>query len=222
MIQRYRILCQLVMLLALTMAVQVSFAQFEGRIFYDLDYSASDPQLQNIAHFFPKQSELIISEGNTRFQQEVSGGAQQIYINNAKEGQSTLVMNFLGEAFKVKLSKENIESLQESPTFSVVYTGIKKTILGHDCEKVVSVTGQDTLIMYVDAKMYQGNMLPQYEGLQGLALEYETKQDGLTIHFKARELRSESVPNEWFHISDAIREVSFEDFARAFAFKKES
>lgn len=199
-----------------------SYAQFEGKVVYDVAYSSDDPELTALAAHFPKQSELYINGANSRFQQNVSGGGQQIFINNDDDKKNILVMRFLGESFKVVLSRQNLSMLEENISYTTELSGKTKNILGVECLHAFAVHGDDTLSVYYNTELYDGNMLPQFKGLKGLVLEYETIHDGLRTHFKTREISTETIAMDWFEISDAIREISFEDFAKNFAFKKES
>lgn len=198
------------------------YAQFEGKITYEVSYSSEDPSLSSLAEFFPKVSELYINGRNSRFQQTVSGGGQQIFISNETDEKSILVMRFLGECFKVVFTKQNIKQLEENLSFDVEHSTATKDILGVTCKKAVSVVGNDTLVLYYNTELFEGNMLPQFKDINGLVLEYETIQDGLHTRFKAKELTSEEVAMEWFNVSDVIREISFEVFAKNFAYKRES
>lgn len=198
------------------------YGQFEGKITYEVTYASEDPSLSSLADHFPKVSELYINGQNSRFQQMVSGGGQQIFISNTEAEKSILVMRFLGECFKVVFTKQNIEQLEENLSFKVEHTSATKEILGITCQKAISVVGGDTLVVYYNTELFNGNMLPQFKDLQGLVLEYETIQDGLHTSFKAKELKPEEVAMDWFEVSDVIREISFEVFAKNFAYKKES
>lgn len=198
------------------------YGQFEGKITYDVSYSSEDPTLSSLAEHFPKVSELYINGRNARFQQTVSGGGQQIYISNEVNDRSILVMRFLGECFKVVFTKQNLEQLEENISFEVQHSAATKEILGITCKKAVSVVGQDTLVLYYSPDHFEGNMLPQFKDVKGLVLEYETIQDGLHTRFKAKDLTSEEVAMDWFDVSDEIREISFEVFAKNFAYKKGS
>lgn len=213
-----RLLC----FLSFMLAFFAGYGQFEGKVIYDVAYSSDDPDLASLARHFPKESELFINGANSRFQQNVSGGGQQIFINNEDDNKNILVMRFLGESFKVVLTRQNLAMLEENISFKAVPSGKTKDILGVKCLQAIAVVGNDTLSVYYSPELYTGNMLPQFKSVQGLVLEYETIQDGLYTHFKAREMHSETVAMDRFDIPDIIREISFEDFAKNFAYKKDS
>lgn len=198
------------------------YGQFEGRVIYDIVYETDNPELKPMLSMFPKKSELIISGANHRFQQNISGGGQQVFINNEVEKTNTLVMSFMGESFKVHLTYENVKTLENNPTNPIIHSSDNKTILGYTCQHAFTIQDKDTLQFYYNPDIYKGNMIPQFKGLEGLVLEYETLQNGLRMSFVATQILEEPISADWFEISDAIKEVSFEDFARVFAFKKES
>ncbi len=214
--------CHLLCFLSFMLAFTAGYGQFEGKVIYDVAYCSDDPGLASLARHFPKESELFINGANSRFQQNVSGGGQQIFINNEDENKNILVMRFLGESFKVVLTRQNLAMLEENISFNTVPSGKTKEILGVSCRQAIAVVGNDTLSVYYSPELYSGNMLPQFKEIRGLVLEYETIQDGLHTRFKAREMHSETVAMDTFEISDIIREISFEDFAKNFAYKKDS
>jgi GLPGLI family protein len=209
-------------LMTFLFSVPLVHAQFEGRVVYEMTYTAQDEKIQSLAQFFPKKSELIISGNNARFQQNINGGAEQIFISNPEKDQNTLVMNFLGEAFKVTMSSKNMATLEPNTQLEVHHSTDQKTINGLKCQRAFALHEGDTLNFYYNAEIYAGNILPQFHGLQGLVMEYETIHDGLHISFKATEIKKEQIASDWFEVSDQIKEVAFDEFAKAFAFKKES
>ena len=216
-IYKYWLIAPLCLLSYLT-----GFGQFEGKVTYEVTYAAEDPSLSSLAAHFPGESELYINGRNSRFQQNVSGGGQQIFICNDDKKKSILVMRFLGESFKVVFTKNNIEQLEENLSYDIEHSSDTKEILGVTCKKAISVVGEDTLAIYYNTDLFEGNMLPQFKNINGLVLEYETIQDGLHTRFMAKELKPQEVAMEWFSISDLVREISFEVFAKNFAYKKES
>lgn len=211
-----------VLITALTMGCFQVYGQFEGKIIYDVSYKTDDTELKGMIDLFPKQSQLIISGQNSRFQQEVSGGGQQVFISDITRGQHTLVMSFLGSVFKVNLSQNEMAQLEAMPAQKVHYVDETKMISGLECKLAYTLHDGDTLRHYYNADIYKGNLLPQFQGIEGLVLEYELYQNGLWIHFKVKDLVQEPISAEWFEVSDKIREISFEDFAKAFVYKKQS
>lgn len=197
-------------------------AQFEGHITYEMEYRTNDSVLHSMIEFFPQESELFISGASSRFQQNISGGGQQIYISNDKNKKHILIMNFLAEAFQVQLTQQNLEQLEHNPPYKITQTDETKEILGLVCKKAYASRGNDTLNFFYNEDLYKGNVLPQFHGIKGLVLEYETKQNELQIHFRAREIKHEPVNSELFEIAIGLREVTFEDFAKAFVYKKDS
>lgn len=207
---------------ALTLGCIQVYGQFEGKIIYDVTYQTDDAELKGMIDLFPKESQLIISGQNSRFEQNVSGGAQQVFISDVNRGQHTLVMSFLGSIFKVNLSKQEMAQLESMPAQKVHYVDETKVISGIECKLAYTLHDGDTLKHYYNADIYKGNLLPQFQGIEGLVLEYELHQNGLRIHFKVKDLIQEPISPDWFEVSDKIREISFEDFARAFVYKKQS
>lgn len=206
----------------LTMGCFQVYGQFEGKIIYDVSYHTDDAELKGMIDLFPKQSQLILSGQNSRFQQDVSGGGQQVFISDINRGKHTLVMSFLGSVFKVSLSQDEMAQLEAMPEQQVHYGDETKIIAGLECKLAYTLHGGDTLRHYYNSDLYKGNLLPQFQGIEGLVLEYELQQNGLRIHFKVKDLVQEPISADWFEVSDKIREISFEDFAKAFVYKKQS
>lgn len=200
----------------------VAFAQFEGKIVYEVSYSTDDIALLPFLDFFPKTSEVLISGSKSRVQQNISGGGQQVYINRRDEDVQILIMRFMGEDIQVVLNEQQISTLEQLKPTAHEEVAETKTILGIECKKTVAINHGDTLNVYYHEPLFDGNMLPHFEGLNGLVLEYETVHNGLRMHFKASSLIEDSLSDEVFEVNNQVKMVSFEDFARAFAYKKES
>lgn len=197
-------------------------AQFEGKIVYKVSYSTDDMALLPFLDFFPKTSEIYISGSNSRVQQNISGGGQQVYINRRDEDIQILLMRYMGEDIKVVLNAKQISSLEQLKPAAHKKVNETKTILDIACKKTVAMHDGDTLGVYYNESLFAGSMLPQFESLNGLILEYETVHNGLHMHFKAIEIVQDAVAEDVFEVNSQVKEVSFEDFARAFAYKKDS
>ncbi len=195
---------------------------FEGKVIYDVSYRTEDSSMAQYVALFPSVSELYVSGNKTRYEQAVQGGAQQVFINGGTTQNSILIMSFMGETFKVEISPEEISSLKSNEAFKIVETEEKKEIQGISCKAALALHEGDTMKVYYSPELYEGSMLPQFRELNGLLLEYETVQNGIFMHFKARQVDHKSLSEDQFHASEGMKQVSFEDFAKSFAYKKES
>ncbi len=211
------------MLMALTFFMGVSlsaFSQFEGVIAYSIEYSTDDAHLKNMLESFPDLSYLYLKGNMSKFEQSTSGGGVQSFISNHETGDMTLVMQFLGSAFKVRMSHENIKDLEQVPAKAVFYDEYKKEIGGVNCSHAYTLENTDTLHIYYTKTIASGNIIPELANLDGTPLYYETVKKDIRMTYSAQEIKETQIPATEFEIPSNIRELPFDDFARSFAVVK--
>ncbi len=211
------------MLIALTFCMGVSlsaFSQFEGVISYSIEYSTDDDHLQSMLESFPKTSKLFLKGNMSKFEQNTAGGGSQSFISNHSSGDMTLVMQFLGSAFKVRVSSDNIQELKQVPTKEIFYDGQSRVIGGITCQHAYTIENSDTLHIYYTESITSGNIIPELANLEGTPLYYETIKKDIKMTYSAKAIDEMTIADVEFDIPSNIRELPFNDFARSFAVVK--
>ncbi len=194
-----------------------SFSQFEGRIHYQVTYKTDDSSVGRYISVLPSESILTVKGNNSRFEQPIAGGGRQIFISNSEFETGMLLMNFMGEEFFVRLTKESIGTLQKIKPYPTIADEGRKNILGLSCKKAYGISGNDTLTVYYNDSMHNGVLLPQFPDIGGLPMDYEVRQHNLHTHFVAKKIERGNITPESFIIPGNVKEISFEEFAKHFA-----
>lgn len=197
-----------------------AFGQFEGKIIFEVKYESSDPSTQGYLSMLPSESTLTIKDVHSKFEQTIAGGAEQLVVSDARTGISTLVMNFMGQKFQVKMNADSLKTLRKNEPLHIVETEQTKEILGLVCTKALAISGTDTAEVYFNHALHPYPMVPQLADVNGIPLEYTLLQNNIRMHFKAKKIVKTPVHPSVFEISADIREVSFTQFARSFALPK--
>lgn len=195
-------------------------AQFEGEIKYAMTYSSEDTELQSLISSLPTKSTLLVKDNFTSFSQPIAGGGKQAFISNSTLGTSTLLMNFMGQPFQVKVNESDLLQLQQTKKLKIVKGKKKKHIAGFECFQAFAFSGKDTLEIYYTPKIKTPLILPQFENLSGLPMEYQLTRGNLTIRYLCTSITEEPIAASNFKIPDSVREIPFAEFAKAFAVAK--
>ncbi len=196
-----------------------AYGQFEGKIVYSVTYKTDDPSIDQFISFLPGESSLTIKGSKSRFEQHVTGGGKQVFVSDASTESGTLMLNFLGQEYQVKLSADSMQHLRQNTSLRILESEGSKEILGYNCKKALGINGTDTLTIYYSDELKHSAFMPQFTNIQGMPMEYEMIQNDLHMHFIAKSVDLGPVEPEAFTISNSVREISFQDFARAFAVK---
>jgi hypothetical protein len=197
-----------------------AYGQFEGEIIYEVKYESSDPSTQGYLSLLPSESTLTIKDVRSRFQQTIVGGAEQLVVTDARTGYSTLVMNFMGQKFQVKMNADSLKTLRKNEPLRIIETEQTKEILGMVCKKALAISGTDTMEVYFNQALHPYPMVPQLADVHGIPLEYTLLQNNIRMHFKAKKIVKSVVDPSVFEVSSDVREISFAQFAKSFALPK--
>lgn len=200
--------------------VELCDAQFEGKIEYSISYHTNDASLKMYEDALPKKSTLLIHNEHMRFEQTLAGGGQQAFVANSDLGTSILLMNFLGQEFQVKMDEDDLMQLEKTKKFRIIEGKKTKMIAGHSSKEAFAIDGTDTLQIFYAPDIQTPTILPQFEDLKGLPLQYEVVKGELRITYICTNVKVESVDLANFEVSDAIKEIPFSEFARSFAVSK--
>ncbi len=200
--------------------IELCNAQFEGRIEYAMSYQTSDVELKMYEDALPKKCTLLIHNEHLRFEQALAGGGKQAFVANANLGTSILLMNFLGQEFQVKMDESELLQLKKTKKLQMIESEKTKMIAGYLCKEAFAIDGADTLHIFYSPDIQTPTILPQFESLKGLPLQYEVVKGSLNILYVCTEVKTESVSLENFEVSDKIKEIPFAEFARSFAISK--
>jgi GLPGLI family protein len=198
------------------------FCQFEGRISYSIAYQTDQAELGALAGMLPKLSTLKIKGNKLRYDQPLAGGGRQAFIIDGNAKTNTLLMNFLGQEFKVKMEEEELLLLESAESYEITTTDQTKMIEGYECKMALAISGEDTLTVFYTEAIQCPPVLPQFSDIKGLPLYYEMKKGGFFMKYTCTKIEDMIIPNDDFEIPGSIREIPFKEFANSFAITKQA
>ncbi len=197
-----------------------SQTQFSGKINYSISYESNDPSLTEMKDILPSESYLLIKGDRLRFNQNIMGGGMQSFIVDKGIKSNILLMNFMGQEYKVFMSEEQVSILEKSQELNLIETNKTEVIQGFNCKHVEAIAKGDTLDIYYTEEIPTPAVLPQFASIKGLPLYYEVKKSGLKMTYKCTSIEKADIEDTAFSVSDRVKEIPFKEFAKNFAITK--
>ncbi|MGB6035834.1 MAG: hypothetical protein WBG42_06170 [Cryomorphaceae bacterium] len=194
-----------------------SFSQFEGVVVYDVNYEAIDESKRELLAMLPKKSHLYIKGEQSLFEQTVAGGGKQSFYIDAGKGSGTLVMQFLGQAYKVDMTQEEIESLKKAKKLEITMTDNRETVVGYSCDAAIAISESDTLNILFSTDLVTTSRVPPFAEVDGIPLKYEMVRGGVKMTYTATEVKEKRLEESTFDSNSDIKSMEFSDFAKSFA-----
>ncbi|MCZ4410167.1 hypothetical protein O3Q51_15190 [Cryomorphaceae bacterium 1068] len=194
-----------------------SFSQFEGLVVYEVAYEATEEAKKEMLSMLPKKSVLYVKDKRSLFEQEVAGGGRQAFFIDAGKGSGVLVMQFLGQGYKVEMSQEEMESLKKAKELEVLTTDEKKTIAGYTCARALAISDTDTLELFYSIELESESRTPPFTKVKGIPLKYELIRGGVKMIYTAVEVKETTIDEAVFNTAPDLKSMDFENFARSFA-----
>lgn len=194
-----------------------SYSQFEGVVSYDISYEAVDEAKKEMLSMLPKKSLLYVKGKRSLFEQDVAGGGRQAFFIDAEKGVGVLVMQFLGQGYKIEMSQKQIESLKKAKELDIMSTEERTTIANYSCKKSLAVSDTDTLQVFFATELKTESSVPPFAKVNGIPLKYELIRGGVKITYSALEVKETHVDDSIFDSAPDMKSMEFEDFARSFA-----
>ncbi len=176
---------------------------FEGKIVYKITYKNLPPEMQQMAGMMPGSQTLWIKGPKSRYEQNTQQ-ANTIVISDADSGSSTLLMEAMGQKYKLEISKEEMEqmiSAQKMP--EIKYIDGTKEIAGYTCKKAeVVMEGMDGPALFYYTEEIPPVQVKGMEALQlkGMFMAYEVSTKGITINIEASSIDKNPVDDNLFAV----------------------
>jgi hypothetical protein len=200
----------------LTLSIS-SFSQFEGVVVYEVTYEAIDESKRDMLSMLPKKSLLYVKGEQSLFEQTVAGGGKQSFYIDAGKGSGTLVMQFLGQAYKVEMTQEEIETLKKAKELEVAMTDERVIISGYSCNAALAISDSDTLELFFAPELVTASRVPPFADVNGIPLKYELIRGGIKMTYTATEVKEARLEESTFESESDIKSMEFSDFAKSFA-----
>ena len=117
----------------------ISSQKFEGKISYSIDYEL--PEIMEAQRsMLPTEMITYCKKSSSRVEQKTAMG-DQIVISNIENGESTLLMNMMGQKMAIEVGKQS----SKETTPSITYSNENKTIAGYKCNKAIQLYALKTI-----------------------------------------------------------------------------
>ena len=184
-------------------------------IVYDavINTGAAEPKL---ADAFDGATTTVYQKGNLSRSEMVSALASFTTIHDARSGAAVVMQEVGGQKLLIRLTSDDWKDKNRK------YEGIKftntnetKTLAGYTCKKAVATLkdGTSFTVFYTtDIVPENTDYKSQFNGLNGLPLEYELTQGSLNIRYVVAQVNLNPVPVSKFDIpKTGYREMTYEE-----------
>ena len=199
-------------LLVLTLLFPLSLLaqSFEGKIDYKMSYKNLPAEMQGMEGMLPKNQTIWIKGSKSRYEQKMTQ-MSTIVISDSDDGTSTILMELMGQKYKLAMAKEEMESLVgDQGVPKITYVEGTRVIAGYTCKKAeVEMDGFDGKAIF-----YYTEEIPavQVKGMEALALKgmymaYEASTQGMTVSIEVSNIDKGSVSDDKFIVPDGYSDM---------------
>ena len=213
-------------LFSLLISIGISaYAQndFEGKINYELSFPGMEVSADQAA-MMPKEMNMLMKKKKSRTEMQMGMGMNQITITDATKKETTMLMDMMGNKMAIQMNEADLKerSKKEGPEPEVKQTKETKTICGYNCKKAI-ISGKSKDGEEYNMPVWFTDQLgenPQWnnnqmKGIKGVPLEYEIKQQGMSMKFIAKKITKETVADTKFVIPDGYKKMTMEEFQKS-------
>lgn len=200
--------------LALLSCEEDSYNNTQGIIAYSVSYPKMDKN-NLMFDFMPKKMVLKFKED--KYKTSLSAGMGMFktnFIIDQPENQFSQMVKLINKKYILTLKGEEInKSIDRLPTFHVEETGETKKILNYICKKVIITVDNEAndafAVYYTDKiKLNNPNWCTQFEGIDGVMLEYQYEKYGVCMQFKAKNIKFVEIADKEFIIDNGYEPVT--------------
>lgn len=207
----------LTLLSSIAIFVGSSFAQFEGKVVFEIDYELPEA-MESQRSMLPSQMDMLINKTKTKVIQNTMMGSQ-IVITDKKSESSILLMDMMGQKIAINMPSptEEEKAKEKLPTFK--YDDKTKKIAGYKCKhSVMSIEDENGETIETD--VYYTEDIPadannKLKGLKGFPLEYSITTQGMSMTLTAKTISKEKYSASEFSIPEGYSEMTMEEFQKS-------
>lgn len=196
---------------------------FSGIIIYNITYDNSDLDAQTLA-MMPKTLKLKIS-GEKVLTEISMGMGKTVVVYDATTNTGITYMDMMGQKYALKMTSEDFDKeMKDAPEVEVISTDETMEVAGYICKKSIVRTkdGSDKNsehIVYYTDELGTGminKMNPMYKDIDGIMLDYEMVEDGMSMKLKAISVEKKKFSDEDFALPEGYTVMSKSDFDSMF------
>lgn len=196
--------------------VNLSNAQngFEGTVNYNIVFDDLPAEMEGMESMLP-QTMFIKIKGNKSRTEQSSGMGSTVSIADGNTNSIVTLMNIMGNKIAIKMDAEEVAIEKEkTPAIKITYLDDEKDIAGYACKKAqINIEGnKDAMIIYYTDKIKSPKVREQYQGLKGFPMEYQMKNQGLTMTMIASSVVKGQIASGEFTIPEDYEIMSMQEF----------
>ena len=189
-----------------------TFAQFEGKVVFGLEYELPEA-MESQRSMLPSQMDMLISKTKTKVVQNTMMGAQ-IVISDTKTKESTLLMDMMGQKMAIDMPAPSDDEKGNEPTYK--YDEKTKKLAGYKCKHAIMII-EDENGEEAEMDVYYTEEIPaaandKLKGLKGFPLEYTINSQGLVMIVSAKSVSREKVAASEFEIPEGFSKMTMDEF----------
>ena len=203
---------KLIRLFTLTFLLPLSLMgqSFEGKIDYTISYKDLPPEMQQAEEMLPKSQSIWIKGNKSRFEQSMAQ-VSTIVISDSDEGSSIILMDLMGQKYKLAITKAEMDLLIEGQADpQITYVDGTKEIAGYTCKKAeVIMEGFDGKAIFYYTEEIPPVQVKGMEALdlKGMFMAYEATTQGMTISIEVNNIDKGSVSDDKFIVPDGYSDM---------------
>lgn len=188
-----------------------------GKIVYTVDYP-DNKKNQFLYGILPKEMLLEFKDGQQKSSIR-NANLQNLTWVDCNQKYLSFYFQYAEDAYKVNLTKSGVKKmLQEMEHYRIEKVDEQKKIAGFNCHKALVTSGDSGCqfdVWYTDEiDLKDPNWFTPFAELDGVLMEYEMKQFGLRMQFKAQEFQK-CKPDELQQLMNVPakgHEISFREY----------
>lgn len=197
---------------------------FQGTITYNITYPDANLTPAMKAQL-PTTQDVTVKDCKTKTEM-ITGAVTQASITDGTAKTETILIDYMGTKYALKLTSAEItESLAKATMPVVTTTTDTKVIAGYTCKKAILTSTEEDGTITNDTIFYSDeigcsdlNFSTQFKDIPGAVLEYSVYVDQINANMKyiAKEVKKTKISDNIFLIPSDYQEVTKEEFKKAF------
>lgn len=186
----------------------------QGIIAYKVSYPKMDKH-NLMFDFMPKK--MVLKFKDDKYKTTLSAGMgmfKTCFIVDQEEDQFSQLVKLINKKYILTLKgNEIIKSIDLLPAYHIEHTGETKKILNYVCEKVIITVDNEAndafTVFYTDKiELSNPNWNNQFNGIDGVMLEYQYEKYGICMRFKAKNIKFTEIDDSEFEIDEKYEFIS--------------
>jgi GLPGLI family protein len=198
----------------------------QGKAIFDITYPGADLDAQSLS-MMPSESTIYFKGEWSRSESKTPLGTT-VAITNSKLGETTTLLDIMGNKFAIKVSKADMDSEKKKNGIEKTETNITsetKIIAGYTCKKAdvhykMKDQTENTMVVWYTREIAAPNSMrsggADFGDIDGFMMEFFSKQHDLNTKMTCRLVTESTVEDDKFTIPPEYKMTTMEDLKNYF------